>query len=395
MLLKIKKLFLLPFILFFFLSIGLVIFLGGRYLLNTFKTDPHFVVGFPQEASPARDAFLLHMSSKPLQHLIHQKNHNVYFAQFTRERPNLQYYSYPQKELGLFLELAANYPKEQKQLNRLPEDLDERIREHPIDGVEIGFPTIDIDEQSTMHIETEFGAESIPMTEFLGSYGKAVDEFFRVYIFHANDDAFVMTFSFEGGDSGFDVYYVFMKKDFSEFVAVDYASYPEFILSGELSEYEDLIFGEELNERFTLINGSDGVYDAKKKTISFVDDKDKLSIDGKLVYLKGGEDDLKGGKQRIQRTEDYFSSSRKKYATFDLEKGEVSKRLDFRAFSYQGDARILYFAEDYIVYYYSYKGFITGKAGSTNVIVDLQEDQEKPTFYLNDLGIQSPVDGWR
>ncbi|HLR14817.1 MAG TPA: hypothetical protein VK144_03280 [Bacillota bacterium] len=183
-----------------------------------------------------------------------------------------------------------------------------------------------------------------------------------------------------------------MQKDFFDFITVASDEYIQSILSQKLSSYKELVFGESLNERFVLINGVHGVYDKKKEEVRMVDDKDRMSIDGKFVYLRGGKEKLKSGKQRIQRTKDYFVNNRKMHSSFELEKREISKQLDFKAFGFQGDVTLQYFAGDYMIYTYSYTGFITGTAGRTNVIVDLQEDTVNPTYYLGEFGLRTTLE---
>lgn len=52
-----------------------------------------------------------------------------------------------------------------------------------------------------------------------------------------------------------------------------------------------------------------------------------------------------------------------------------------------GLSDIVHFNEDYLILRLKFDAAITGTAGTTNVMIDLQNDKENPAYYLVDLGL--------
>ena len=109
-----------------------------------------------------------------------------------------------------------------------------------------------------------------------------------------------------------------------------------------------------------------------------------LSEDHQFVYLNGNQ--IKDGNQRIQKTSEFLDKSDDYYIEFHLDTDEIADEMDFDSVGIN-QASVVYFNRDFVILSLSYDSAITGTAGSTNVIVDFQEDRENPSFYLVDLGL--------
>ena len=85
--------------------------------------------------------------------------------------------------------------------------------------------------------------------------------------------------------------------------------------------------------------------------------------------------------------DNYLKGNENYEAQFKLNFKQIAKEMDFHAGSVR-IADIQYFNENYAVLRISYNGIPIGKAGSVNVLIDLQESKKQPTAYLVDLGIE-------
>lgn len=268
--------------------------------------------------------------------------------------------------------------------------MNDEIQEYQANSEKVGLPSIEVHNHS-LHIAMEQKEKQLDMEELfdVGTINKG--DLKNIQILSVEGDSFALAVSFRSEGSTDDVYYVFMNNDSSDIVAFHEQDYVEKIAAGELSSFEHLILDEQLNERFYVVTGSQGIYDAEENEVLFVDEQDRISVDGKYVYIRGNEEHIKKGKQRIQRTEDYFAGNHEDYATFDLPFKEVAKELEFTPISFGSHARLHYFSEDYIVYSFAYNALFFGTSGNTNTIVDLQESTDNPTFYLEDFGIRTSI----
>jgi len=186
-----------------------MLFLGGKYVMNLFKTEPNLVVGFPQEASSARDQFLLQRSLKSYQIPMGEDDDVSCFAGFSRESSNLQYYAYPNHRLEEFLQSAAENPEGRTMHLHLAEELGLSMQEYPIDGSDIGFPTVNIENQNTIHIEREHGKKQFPVRKLFESLTVSEGNISSIFISHASDESFLMYASFTD-DGTSEEFYVFI-----------------------------------------------------------------------------------------------------------------------------------------------------------------------------------------
>ncbi|MFD1067594.1 hypothetical protein [Oceanobacillus locisalsi] len=129
------------------------------------------------------------------------------------------------------------------------------------------------------------------------------------------------------------------------------------------------------------------VFDKESKNIHRLDDEAIFpSQDGKYVFLQGKSSPLEEGVHHIQRTEDYLEGNEQYESEFELHYDEIADELDIDSVGIES-ANIVYFNGDYTVLHLEFSAAVTGSAGSTNVIIDFQEDKDNPTYYLVDLGI--------
>src|SRR5699024_5491454 len=99
------------------------------------------------------------------------------------------------------------------------------------------------------------------------------------------------------------------------------------------------------------------------------------------------EDPLSEGKQRIQKIENYLAGNDEYDTEFELNFKQISDTLDFNSIDDVSIGKVKYFNEDVVVLFFDFKATITGTTGSTNVIIDFQENRKNPTIYLVDLGL--------
>ncbi|MBY7142362.1 hypothetical protein KFZ56_04480 [Virgibacillus sp. NKC19-3] len=177
-----------------------------------------------------------------------------------------------------------------------------------------------------------------------------------------------------------DYYYVFALQDLSEMAIVPYAELGDAIEEEELILYYPIL--KKINGTLSMIDRK--IIDTVKHQVRGVEKEHLLSEDSNYIYLGGDDSPLAEGIQRIQKVEDYIEGTEQTYAEFQLNYDEIADELGIDSVGI-GRSKIVYFNEDFIVLHLKYKGAITGSAGSTNVIIDLQEDKDNPTYYLVDL----------
>src|SRR5699024_3349704 len=161
------------------------------------------------------------------------------------------------------------------------------------------------------------------------------------------------------------------------------------------NDLEETIQQEQLHSFEPLFNPNDQslkkigptVWNTETNELLQIDDNDYLSDDGKYVYLNGNIDPIEEGEQTIQTITDYIEENDTTYAQFSLDYKALSKQLDRKSSGNVSISQVVYFAEDYIVLYAYFKLPVVGTAGDTNIIIDLQEDKNNPTFYVVDLGL--------
>ncbi len=182
-----------------------------------------------------------------------------------------------------------------------------------------------------------------------------------------------------------------MTQDFSkvEVVNGEDKALAEHIASGILDEFSDVLFASTINERYATLRMLPAIYDKEDHVLVEIDASDQLSEDGQYVYLNGDESSFKKGKQQIQRTEDYLNGTKQNITSFKMNFRQIAKEYGLKAVSSTSIAKPIYFNGDYIMYTFSYNAILFGSAGNVNVIVDLQDNPENPTFYLFNFRISS------
>ncbi|MEC0722242.1 hypothetical protein P8882_18495 [Bacillus haynesii] len=183
------------------------------------------------------------------------------------------------------------------------------------------------------------------------------------------------------------IYFLFLKRDFSKHRIVKEEELNASIESGKLKKYLS-VFPKATEDGAYLKLFDKNIFEKKTNKVRKIKDTDILSKDGKYVYINGAKekDVLPDGIQHIQTVDNYLKGNEKYEAQFKIDFKQIAKEMDFDA----GEARIAniqYFNEDYVVLFISYHGKMIGTAGSLNVLIDLQKNRKQPTAYLVDLGI--------
>src|SRR5690625_7021016 len=88
--------------------------------------------------------------------------------------------------------------------------------------------------------------------------------------------------------------------------------------------------------------------DRNDPTITTAAETDLQSKDELFVYLKGNEEPLKEGKQRIQKIEDYVAGNDEYAATFELNYEQISDALELDSVNDVSIGKITYFNEDFV-----------------------------------------------
>src|SRR5699024_2455025 len=217
-------------------------------------------------------------------------------------------------------------------------------------------------------------------------YGKKNDDYFLLSVQKATPEAFVINFHFSNTRK--DVYHLFMTQDLStiEVVSGEDAALEEWIASGVEDAFSDLLFTKEFGEHYSLLTFADAFYNHETEEIVHVDEDDRLSENGEYVYIDGNREHIKKGKQRLQPTGDYLKGNKKDIVTFPFNPKQMAKEYGLKGVGSNDGAKVAYFNEDYVMYNLHFAGFLFGAAGRFNVIVDLQDDPKKPTYYLFGFG---------
>ncbi|MEC0762639.1 hypothetical protein P8898_09800 [Bacillus haynesii] len=185
-------------------------------------------------------------------------------------------------------------------------------------------------------------------------------------------------------------YYLFLKQDFSKHQIVIKDELHTTLESGKLNDYLS-VFPKVTEDGSYLKLFDKYIFEKKTNKVREIKNTDILSKDGKYVYINGAKEKetnvMPDGIQQIQTVDNYLKGNEKYEAQFKLDFKHIAKEMEFKAGSVR-IADIHYFNKNYAVLRISYNGIPIGKAGSVNVLIDLQKNKKQPTAYLVDLGIE-------
>lgn len=340
--------------------------------------------GFPSEVSPATMELMKHLVSSHLHFLTEVEEQYIFSKQnLSAEDNEVKYFVLSKNELETFVKKYSS--EKGKSIYLSIEEKNQLFDEvEPESG---DFPEITIEKGNILFIKTEEAEKEFALASLLSQYDIQTTDEIRLNLVALNENE--MQIDLRNPDKSMDVS-LLIKNDLEHFLVAELfgEGLEEVVQSGELYPFKELFIPVNENgnlRKITLI--SNVIWDADTGELYRINDDDYLSDDGKFVYLGGKVDPLSEGKQRIQAVTDYVQENEEDYAQFSLDFKPLSEFLEEKSSGKVTIAKVVYFAEDYAVIYANFAGPYIGNAGATNIIVDLQEDKNNPTFYVVDLNL--------
>ncbi|NPC94624.1 hypothetical protein HOO54_20940 [Bacillus sp. WMMC1349] len=247
------------------------------------------------------------------------------------------------------------------------------------------LPDITSDKHNVLKVKTANGAKKFKLP-----FAKEKE----IYSFEPEainkEDMLIQTIVHEKQEDGdVQIYYLFLKQDFSKHQVVEGEKLYGEIESGKLNNYLS-VFPKVSEDGSYLKLFDNNFLEKKTNKVRKIKDTDYLSVDGKYVYINGRKEEEKDvmpdGVQKIQTVDNYFKGNHKYKAEFKLDFGNIADKMDINSDT-ADMADIRYFNENFVVLSVYYNGMFVGTAGSFNVLIDLQKNKNQPTAYLVDLGI--------
>ncbi|MEC0761208.1 hypothetical protein P8898_02440 [Bacillus haynesii] len=343
--------------------------------------------GLPKEDSPAFREFMRHELDLATDATLSYENHT--YTIMRSDKKGLRYYQYTDKKLEEFyisFLSAKKYPATKLYDLKTTDFLTKEKLIH--NKIERNLPEMTLDKNNVLKVKTKSREKKL---EFPSAKGKKVHLALAAV---SKDSMLIQVKVYEklkNGDLGDrQIYYLFLKRDFSKHSIVKEEELNATIESGKLKEYLSVFPNVAKDGAYRKLFDK-YIFDEEENKVRIIKNTDILSKDGKYVYINGAKEKetnvMPDGIQQIQTVDNYLKGNEKYEAQFKIDFKQIAKEMGFNA----GDARIAnihYFNKDYVVLYISYHGKTIGTAGSVNVLVDLQKNKNQPTAYLVDLGIE-------
>lgn len=367
------------------------IILGCTLLLVGCGSEVSYEKGFLEKDSPAFMEYMhYYMSANKGQFLFKRDNTNVY----AKRNPNsdlmtINYYTYIDKQLQAYYKPLFQDDDPKVTLRKLREDAESKLHKPVKDVDKYNLPVITMEESNQLMIKTTDHEKIFDLPKLTKDFNEQVTDDIIFNLHAMNDEGFLVKMNDTSIEDSLNKdLALFVEKDLSDSsIAKTHGEGLQDKLSQkELKKYYDLFPKADTKGRFLKLFNSYEVFDMKAGKTRNVDDNDYLSKDGKYVYLNGKEDPLSDGPQQIQTIENYMEGNDTYEAAFNISFKKIAKELKFKADGV-GVAKIVYFNEDFVVLSLNYNAPIVGDAGSTNVIIDLQDDKDNPTAHLIDLDL--------
>ena len=344
--------------------------------------------GFPSEVSPASMELIEylisnHFFTNHIYLLDETKEHFIYSKHNSNENENeVEYVALSKNELETFV---RKYSSDSVKKVVLQDEEIDRLLE-PIDP-EGNLPEIHLKEGNVLLVKTEEVEKEFELPTILSQYDIQPNDRLTVNLVALNEEEMKLELYSVRHKLNLSL---LLKNNLEHFLATQLFGdeLEEVVQSGELESFKELFVPVGENESLRVITFvSNIIWDTETGELYQINDEDFLSNDGKFVYLAGNEDPLLEGEQRIQTVSDYVQENEEDYAQFSLDFKPLSELLEEKSSGNVTTAKVVYLAEDYVVIYANFAGPYIGNAGATNIIVDLQEDKNNPTFYVVDLNL--------
>ncbi|MEI3614240.1 hypothetical protein [Pseudogracilibacillus sp. SO30301A] len=349
-----------------------------------------YETNFPDHSPRLKKFIKDYISSDVAYHLATKDQVNVYAKKnLGSQQKTIEYVQFSDEQLKQFYEhiLDAESPKtEFVNLRESKEALFQTVD----DTDAYHLPKINLEEGNIFNIKTSISEKSFKLSDLLKEYDVGVNDKVIFNVVAVDNDSFQIDVQVKRKEDSSKINTsVFMTHDLQNtFVSQTYTGeFPNNIVKGNLNLYENLFVKLDSEGRYIKAANSFGIADTVENELKSINEQDYLSEDNQYVYLGGNADPLSEGKQCIQNIEDYLAGNEEYTAEFDLNLKQISDALELNSVNDVSIGKVKYFNEDFVIVYLNFKAAIAGTAGSTNVIIDFQEDWENPTIYLVDLGL--------
>lgn len=353
-------------------------------------TEVVYKTEFPTD-SPGLEQFIKdYISSDIAYHLVTENNVNVYAKKnLGSQQKRIEYIQFSDEQLKQFYDHlfeSANTETDFINLRKSKESLFQ-----PVDDKKAyHLPEITLDEGNVFDIKTSLNEKKFKLSDLLKEYDVNENDTVIFNLVAVDEDSFQIDVQVKRvEDSSKTDVAIFMTQDLQHtFASETYTDeFQQNIVKGYLQLYENLFVKIGPESRYLKAANSFGIADREENELKVINESDYLSKDSQYVYLSGNEDPLSEGKQRIQKIENYLAGNDEYDTEFELNFKQISDTLDFNSIDDVSIGKVKYFNEDVVVLFFDFKATITGTTGSTNVIIDFQENRKNPTIYLVDLGL--------
>lgn len=345
---------------------------------------------FPTD-SPGLEEFIKnYITSDLAYHLVTEDHINVYAEKnLGSQQKTIEYVQFSDEQLTQFYDRLFESENTKTDFTNLRKSNESLFQ--PVDDKEVyHLPEITLEKGNVFNIKTSINEKRFKLSDILNEYEVHENDKIMFNVVAVDEDNFQIDVQVKRKeDSSKSDMSIFMTQDLQNtFVSETYTDeFPKNIVKGNLKLYENLFVKLDSEGRYMKAANSFGIADTVENELKAISESDYLSKDNQYVYLDGNENPLAEGKQRIQKIEDYLAENDEYIVEFDLNFKQIADVLDLNSVNDVSIGKVNYFNEDIIVLFLEFKAAITGTAGSTNVIVDFQENRENPTFYLVDLGL--------
>ena len=372
---------------------GIIIIIFGFNITNKLigkDFNDNYHIGMPDELDAGLIDFLLKESVTNAK-LIRKSDDSYTYASFNNEGEpmKMEYYTFKINELADYFSTIIDSEEPANTLKEFRSNIEKDLFKNPTNQYKI-YPEMKLSQENNLTIRTEEGEKSFDLVEELDHFNLKAVNTLSLNVQSANDDSLSITIKNHDEEGQNKFIGMYMNQDFSNLTIVSmYQDYfHEQLEDGTLDDFKHLIFETEINNQYVLLDDKLRVYDKlNNDTFILSNGEDYIGLDNKYVYINGNDFDVRYDKKhRIQRIEDYLEGNNELFAEFELDYEEMSDVLGIDSVG-AGLVNVVFMNDKYAVLHVGFSGAITGTAGSTNVIIDFQENREDPTIYLVDLDI--------
>lgn len=369
-------------ILFIFIGVLLCLLV---FLFIFFKTDNlDYEAGLPDEHSAGMTNFIGKYLISDYYYIVRDEEEEYILSEkvSTGEAKSLTYHRVQKEQVQSYYEPMFDMADTTRILYLLLEDdpTKEAWYEEIEDPLAEYLPRIEHEDAASLLVETEVASRSVDLHEYEERLS-AEDEL-TYTLYRANEHGFIVSIS---NEAGLENYFLLATADLKDIDVYKLTAIEQAVANGELAPYYDVFdqIGDE--GKYIDIPGYDTFVNREEDRVVSLDEEDKLSYDQKYVYIGADKEMVEDGTQTIQPLDDYLAGDDTEAITFNLKHKKIAKEAGIKRLGGIGTSKVIYFDEHIIMLYIAYDGFITGTAGGTNAIIDLDAGAENPTVHVVDL----------